>query len=89
MTYLTPGEREAALAAAFEAVLDGSGARLAQVHAMNQRVADRLVHVIDDMRLAVEDGDREVMRSALLDARVALADLLGSRDEQATRVITE
>ena len=46
MTYLTPGEQEAALAAAFEAVLDEGGARLAQVHAMNRRVRERLVEVI-------------------------------------------
>lgn len=89
MTYLTPGEQEAALAAAFEAVLDEGGARLAQVHAMNRRVRERLVEVIADMRHAVDDGDRDVMRSALIDARIALGDLLDARDDRATKVIIE
>jgi hypothetical protein len=87
MTYLTPGEQEAALASALEAVLDEGESRLVEVCAMNRRVRDRLFMVINDMRHAVDDGDREVMRSALLDARVALGDLLDSRDDQATKVI--
>lgn len=89
MTYLTPGEQEVALAAAFEAVLDEGGAELARVHAMNRRVRERLVEVIADMRHAVDGGDYDVMRSALLDARVALGDLLDARDDQATKVIIE
>jgi hypothetical protein len=89
MTYLTPSEQEAVLAAAFEAVLDEGGAELARVHAMNRRVRERLVEVITDMRHAVDDGDRDVMRSALIDARVALGDLLDARDDQATKVIIE
>jgi hypothetical protein len=89
MTYLTPGEQEAALASALEAVLDEGESRLAEVHAMNRRVRERLIEVIADMRHAVDDGGRDVMRSALLDARVALGDLLDARDDQATRVIVD
>lgn len=73
---------------AFEA-MDLTEAHLAEVHAMNRRVRERLVEVIADMRHAVDDGDRDVMRSALIDARIALGDLLDARDDQATRVIIE
>ncbi len=69
MTYQTPGEQEAAIAAAFEARLD-------EVCAMNRRVRARLIEVIADMRHATNNGECDAMRAALINACVALGSLI-------------
>ena len=73
MTYLTPGEQEAALASALEAVLDEGESRLAEVYAMNRRVRETLVEVIGNMGLCLDDGDADVMRYALTESLAVLA----------------
>ncbi len=71
MSYMTPGEQEAALAAAFEALLD-QDTRLDEIRAI-------LVEQIRIMRGAVDDGGREVMREVLINVRIALSDLINDR----------
>ncbi len=71
MSYMTPGEQEAALAAAFEALLD-EDTRLDEIRAI-------LVEQIRIMRGAVDDGGREVMREVLINVRIALSDLINDR----------
>jgi hypothetical protein len=68
---MTPGEQEAALAAAFEALLD-QDTRLGEIRAI-------LVEQIRIMRGAVDDGGREVMREVLINVRIALSDLINDR----------
>jgi hypothetical protein len=81
VTYRTPGEQEAELASAIEAVIDSGESRLAEVYAMNRRVRDRLVLLINDMWLALDDGDADVMRDAL---RRSLTVLAGLADDGTT-----
>lgn len=71
MSYMTPGEQEAALAAAFEALLE-EDTRFFEIRAI-------LVEQISIMRGAVDDGSREVMREVLINVRIALSDLINDR----------
>jgi len=75
MTYLTPGEQEAALASAFEAVLDEGGSRLAEVYAMNRRVRDRLALLLGDVCLTLEGDDPDLTHYASQEVATVLAAL--------------
>jgi hypothetical protein len=57
------------------------------VYAMNRRVREQLIGVITDMRLAVDDGERGVMRDALINASGALASLVHSEGTDVPRVV--
>lgn len=71
---------EQELAAAIEAMLDASDARLEQVYAMNRRVKAELGQVLGVLRLALEDGARDVMRDAIDEVITDLSSLIDDQD---------
>ena len=96
MTYQTPGERDATLAAAFEALLDAGEATVEQVYEANRRVREALVEVIENMGLCLDDGDpagggadRDVMRYGLTEAREVLTAITEGHDGRAPLLVVE
>jgi hypothetical protein len=89
VTYQTPGERESAMAAAFEALLDAGEATVEQVYEANRRVRESLVEVIENMGLCLDDGDRDVMRYGLTEAREVLTAITEGHDGRAPLLVVE
>lgn len=77
------------MAAAFEALLDAGDTRLDEMCAMNARVRTRLIEVITDMRHAVDSGDHEVMRSALINTRITIGSLIDEGDDDVPKLIVK
>jgi hypothetical protein len=89
VTYQTPGERESVMAAAFEALLDAGEATVEQVYEANRRVREALVEVIGNMGLCLDDGDRDVMRHGLTEAREVLTAITEGHDHAPPLLITD
>lgn len=79
---------EDATIAALEAVIDAFESRLAEVRALNLRVRDGLAEMAEAMRLALDDGTPDVLRSALTESIACLMTLINSADASAPRLVS-
>lgn len=63
--------------------------RLAEVYAMNRRVRDGLAEMAEAMRLALDDGTSDVLRSALTESITCLMTLINSADASALSLVLD
>lgn len=82
-------DAEDATIAALEAVLDATDIRLAEARALNRRMRDGLAEMAEAMRLALDDGTPDVLRSALTESITCLMVLINSADASAPRLVID